>query len=293
MNKPIKYLALLLIFLMPIAACAEMWSPNRIRVNLRIGGSDAGGGIGDKTMKFKCPDPHPSGSGTGCNAYGLASGDVLASASLNDKETDRSMGGLAIHYIMDMGLIVGIYRHTSVFNSVVTQTSDWVASTESAAQTTVGSLYLSNLNSVAAGYGPSGTTLAARQTDGWVNFLDLGYFYDMADIVAGMSVSGGIGLPLLGAGGSTKVVFGSTGYNLNGNVLVEEITADEGSASCFFVDWGYAFGSHEALFGIRSIKSSATATVSTEKGLGKMLGEDKFTSDGSGTAYSIGYGYIF
>jgi len=293
MNKSIKYLAVLLIFLMPIAAYAEMWSPNRIRVNLRIGGSDASGGIGDKTMRSRCPDPHPSGSGTGCTAAGLSSGDELANANLNDKETERAMGGMAIHYIMDMGLIVGIYRHTSVFNSVVTQTSDWAASTESAAQTYVGSLYLSSLNSVAAGYGPSGTTLAARQTEGWVNFLDLGYFYDLEAFVGGMSVSGGIGLPLLGAGGSTTVVFGSTGYNLNGNVLVEKITADEGSASSLFVDFGYAFGSHEALFGIRSIKSSATATVSTEKGLGKMLGEDKFTSDGSGTAFSIGYGYIF
>jgi len=293
MSKSIKYLAVLLIILMPITAYAEMWSPNRIRVNFRIGGSDAGGGVGDKTMKFKCPDPHPSGSGAGCTAAGLSSGDLLASASLNDKETDRAMGGLAIHYIMDMGLIVGIYRHTSVFNTAVTQTSDWSASTESAMQTYVGGLYLSNLNSVAAGYGPSGTALAVRQTDGWVNFLDLGYFYDLEAFVGGMSVSGGIGLPLLGAGGSTKVIYGSTGYNLNGNVWAEEITADEGSASCFFVDFGYAFGSHEALFGIRSIKSSATATVSTDKGLGKMLGEDKFTSDGSSTAFSLGYGFIF
>ena len=294
MKKSVKFLSVLLILLIPLSAFAESWwSPDRIRVNLRIGGSDAGGGIGDKTMKFKCPDPHPSGSGAGCTAAGLSSGDVLAEAGLNDKETDRAMGGFAIHYIMDIGLIVGIYRHTSVFNTAVTQTSDWAASTASAGQTYVGGLYLSTLNSAAAGYGPSGTVLAARQTTGWVNFLDLGYFYDLEAFVGGMSVGGGIGLPLLGAGGSTKVIYGSTGYNLNGNVLVEEITADEGSASSFFVDFGYAFGVHEALFGIRSIKSSATATVSTDKGLGKMLGQDKFTSDGSGTAFSIGYGYIF
>tara|TARA_Y100001960_G_C14598275_1_gene789332 strand:- start:26 stop:910 length:885 start_codon:yes stop_codon:yes gene_type:complete len=294
MKKSLKYLAILLVILMPLSAFAESWwSPDRVRINLRIGGSDADGGIGEKTMKFKCPDPHPSGSGAGCTSAGLSSGDVLATAGANDKETERAMGGFAIHYIMDMGMIVGLYRHTSVFNSAVTQSSNWAASTESSAQTTVGSLYLSTLNSAAAGYGPSGTALAVRQTEGYVNFLDLGYFYDLEAFVGGMSVSGGIGLPLLGAGGKTTVVYGSTGYNLNGNVLIEEITADEGSASTFFVDLAYAFGTHEALFGIRSIKTSATATVSTTKGLGKILGEDKFTSDGNSTAFSLGYGYIF
>ena len=54
MNKSIKYIAVLLIFLMPIAAYAEMWSPNRVRVNLRVGGSNADGGIGGKTAKIKC-----------------------------------------------------------------------------------------------------------------------------------------------------------------------------------------------------------------------------------------------
>ena len=138
MKKSVRYLAVLLIILMPLSAFAESWwSPDRVRVNLRIGGSDAGGGVGDKTMKFKCPDPHPSGSGVGCAAYSLSDGDVLATANLNDKETDRAMGGMAIHYIMDMGLLVGIYRHTSIFNTAVTQSSNWAASTESSAQTTV------------------------------------------------------------------------------------------------------------------------------------------------------------
>ena len=142
---------------------------------------------------------------------------------------------------------------------------------------------------------PSGTKLGDRTADGFVNFLDLGYFYDLSDIVGGMSISGGIGLPLLGNGGSTKVAYTAAGYVLNGEVLNEEITADEGEGSAFtyFVDFGYTFGSYEALLGLRTISTESKATVDQTKGLGKILGESTFTSSGSSTSYSLGFGYVF
>jgi len=287
MNKSIKYLAILLIFLMPIAAYAEMWSPNRIRVNLRMAGSSAEGGLGDLTMKNKCPGP----AAAQCTAYGLADGTVLNTAAIQDKEADRVSTGLSIHYVMEMGLIVGIHRTTSEFTTLVTQTGDWVATDSGGYATALGTALLSTLNG--ASYGPAGTALAARKNSGYINFLDLGYFYDMTDIVAGMSISGGIGLPLLGSGGSVDLAYGQTGYNLNGNLWTESLTTEGKSATSFFVDFGYAFGIHEALFGIRNTKTESSATVSTEKGLGKMLGKDKFDSSGNSMNFSLGYGFIF
>ena len=102
-----------------------------------------------------------------------------------------------------------------------------------------------------------------------------------------------IGLPLLGAGGTTDLAYGATGYELNGNLLTESITSDGGSATSFFVDLGYAFGIHEVLFGLRNTKTESSATVDTTKGLGKILGESKFESSGSSMDFSLGYGYIF
>ena len=121
----------------------------------------------------------------------------------------------------------------------------------------------------------------------------MGYFYDMKDIVAGMSVSGGIGLPVLGSSASVDIAYGRTGHYLNGGLYTESVTDFEGSASSFFVDFGYAFGSHEGLFGLRNVSTSGSATVSEEKGIGKVLGKDKFESSGSSMSYFIGYGFIF
>ena len=115
----------------------------------------------------------------------------------------------------------------------------------------------------------------------------------MKDIVDGMSVSGGIGLPVLGSSGTTDIVYGTTGYVLNGGLWTESVTADDGSASSFFVDFGYAFGSHEGLFGLRNVTTSGSATVDENKGIGKVLGKDKFESSGSSMSYFIGYGFIF
>jgi hypothetical protein len=288
MKKSVKFLAVLfVVFLMPLAAYAEMWSPDRLRVNLRVGGSSAEGGLGDLTMKNKCPGP----AAVQCTAYGLADGTVLNTAAIHDKEADRVSTGLSIHYIMEMGMIVGIHRYTTEFTTTVTQTGDWTATTAGGYATALGTALESTLNS--ALYGPAGTVLAARKSTGYINFLDLGYFYDLKDIVDGMSISGGIGLPLLGNGGSTELAYGLTGYKLNGGLYTESLTSDGGSAMSYFVDYGYAIGIHEVLFGLRNVKTESSAKVSTTKGLGKILGKDKFESSGSSMSFSLGYGYIF
>jgi len=115
----------------------------------------------------------------------------------------------------------------------------------------------------------------------------------MKDIVGGMNISGGVGLPVLGSSGTIDIVYGSTGHALNGGLYTESLTADGGSAMSYFIDFGYAFGIHEALFGLRNVTTAGSATVSTTKGLGKILGKDKFESSGSSMNFSLGYGYIF
>jgi len=274
---------------MPLSAFAEMWSPNRVRVNLRVGGSNADGGIGGKTAKIKCTSTTTTVAS--CAAYSLADSVVLSTMSLEEKEASRTMGGLSVHYIMEMGMIVGVHRYTTEYVTAITQTSDWAGTTDGgAAATAVGAGVATGMNT---NYGGSGTSLGARKVDGFINFLDLGYFYDMADIVGGMSISGGIGLPLLGAGGSSTIYYGATGYALNGNLLTQDLSADSGSAMSYFVDFGYAFGIHEALFSLRNVKTESSATVSLTEGIGKVTGEDKFTSSGSSMNFSLGYGYIF
>jgi len=274
---------------MPIAAYAEMWSPDRVRVNLRVGGSNADGGIGGKSAKIKCSSTTTTQAG--CAVYSLEDSVVLATMGLVEKEVDRTMGGFSIHYIMEMGMIVGVHRYTTEYVTSITQTSDWAGTTDGGATATaVGALITAGLNTT---YGGAGTYLGARKVDGFINFLDLGYFYDMKDIVDGMSISGGIGLPLLGVGGSSTIYYGPTGYALNGNVSTEDLSADSGSAMSYFVDFGYAFGIHEALFGLRNVKTESSATVSTTKGIGKVTGESKFESSGSSMSYSLAYGYIF
>ena len=290
MKKSVKFLAVLLIFLMPLSAFAESWwSPDRIRVNLRVGGSNADGGIGGKSAKVKCSSTTTTVAS--CAAAGLADSVVLSTMNLVEKEVDRTMGGLSIHYIMEMGMIVGVHRFTTEYVTAITQTSDWAGTTDGgAAASAVGAGTATSLN---ANYGGTGTLLGARKVDGFINFLDLGYFYDMKDIMDGMSISGGIGLPLLGVGGSSTIYYGLTGYALNGNVMTEDLSADSGSAMSFFVDFGYAFGIHEALFSLRNVKTESSATVSSTKGIGKVTGEDKFSSSGSSMNFSLGYGYIF
>ena len=285
MKKPVKFLAVLLIFLMPLSAFAgSWWSPNRVRVNYRIGGSSAASEQGAITAKKKCPD------GAYCTPYGIEDDVLLASMEGEDKESERVDGGLSIHYIMGMNILVGIHLFSTENISLVTQTTDWAPNTATAATTTVGTIYATGYNT---NLGGAGTALGTIKRSTSINFLDVGYFYDMADIVGGMSVSGGLGLPLLGSSGSTDIVYGPTGYALNGGVLTESLTADDGSASSFFVDLGYAFGIHEVLFGLRNVKTESSATVSTTKGIGKVLGKSKFEGSSDSTSFFLGYGYIF
>ena len=285
MKKSVKSLAVLLIFLMPLSAFAESWwSPNRVRVNYRIGGSSAASEQGAITGKKKCPD------GAYCTAYSIEDDVVLASFEGEDKESERVDGGLSIHYIMDMNILVGIHIFSTENISLVTQTTDWAANTATAGTTIVGTIYAGAYNT---GLGGAGTALGIIKRSTSINFLDVGYFYDMADIVGGMSVSGGLGLPLLGSSGSTDIVYGSTGYALNGGLWTESITADEGSAMSFFVDYGYAFGIHEALFSLRKVTTEGSAKVDITKGIGKVLSKDKFTGSSDSTSFFLGYGYIF
>ena len=270
MKKSVKSLAVLLIFLMPLSAFAESWwSPDRVRVNLRVGGSTSDGSLAPGTMKVK------------------SSGVSIAEAGYSDKEIDRVNGGMSIQYIMEMGMIVGVHLYSTEMVTVVSQTSDWAGTT---AGGVVGAATAAGMN---AAYGGAGTPLGIRKGTTSINFLDLGYLYDMKDIVDGMSIGGGIGLPLLGSSGTTEVVYGTTGYVLNGGVWTEKIEADSGSATSFFVDLGYAFGSHEGLFGLRNVSTEGSATVSETKGIGKVLGKDKFESSGSSMSFFLGYGYIF
>ena len=107
MKKSVKFLTVLfVVFLMPLAAYSEMWSPDRIRVNLRVGGSVDDGALAPGTMPVK------------------SSGVTIAEAGYADKEIDRVNGGLSIHYIMEMGMIVGIHLYSTEMVSVVSQTSD-------------------------------------------------------------------------------------------------------------------------------------------------------------------------
>jgi len=268
MKKLVKYLAILLIFLMPFSAFAEMWSPDRFRLNLRVGGSTADGSLASGIMP------------------GKSGGVTIMEAGYSDKETARVNSGTTLQYIMEMGMIVGIHSYSTEATFLTSQSSDWAGTTAGGA---TGATAAAGYNAL---YGGAGTSLGVRKSSSKITFLDLGYLYDMKDIVDGMSVSGGLGLAV---GGSTSVdiVYGATGYALNGGLWTESLSDFEGSASSYFVDFGYAFGTHEALFGLRNVSTSGSATVDETKGIGKVLGESKFTSKGDYTSFFLGYGYIF
>ena len=285
MNKSIKYLAVLLIILMPLSVFAQSWwSPNRVRVNYRIGGSSAASEQGAVVANKSCPD------GAYCTALSIADDTVLASMNAEDRETERVEGGLSIHYIMAMNILVGIHMFSTENISKVKQTSDWAANTATAATTTAGTVYANSYN---VALGAAGTELGTLKRSTSINFLDLGYFYDLKDVVEGMNVSGGLGLPLLGSSGQTDIVYGKTGYALNGGLWTETVTADEGSAMSYFFDLGYAFGIHEALFSLRKVTTEGSASVDINKGIGKVLSKDKFSGGSDSTSFFLGYGYIF
>ena len=172
MKKSVKFLTVLfIVFLMPLAAYSEMWSPDRIRVNLRVGGSNADGGIGGKSAKVKCSSTTTTVAS--CAAAGLADSVVLSTMNLVEKEVDRTMGGLSIHYIMEMGMIVGIHRYTTEYITLVTQTGDWTATSAGGYATALGTSYATLLNTA---YGVARTPLAAIKHEGFIHFPDFSYF---------------------------------------------------------------------------------------------------------------------
>ena len=272
----------------PISILADSWyMPDRVRLNLKISGSSGDPALGTKTLKSKSY----AGTSIDGSQYGISDGTVIASASAKDEKDTQTVGGLTLHYVMKMGMVVGIHRHTNKFDTIATQKSDWSGTTISGDLS--GGLFGAGVaNTLNGGVSSNGTLLGNRSSSGYVNFLDLGYFHDFD----GISVSGGIGLPLLGAGSETKIAYTAAGQTLNGAVANENIEPDKGSigdALTFFVDGGYAFGSYEATFGFRKVTTKSVATVSKTKGLGKILDDTKFTSDGDHNIFSIGFGYIF
>ena len=153
MNKRVKYLVVLLIFLMPLSAFAQSWwSPKIVRVNFKIGGSSTPGEQGAVVANKSCPD------GAYCTALSIADDTVLASMNAEDKESERTTSGYSIHYIMDMNILVGIHLHSTKNISKVTQTSDWAANTATTATTTAGTVYANSYN---AALGGAGTALGA------------------------------------------------------------------------------------------------------------------------------------
>tara|TARA_Y100001960_G_C14512207_1_gene747056 strand:- start:302 stop:544 length:243 start_codon:yes stop_codon:yes gene_type:complete len=79
MNKPIKYLALLLIIIMPIAAYAD----GRVRFNYRVSGSDSNPELGAKTV----------------SNYKQADG---SDGSPQDKLDSQRFSSFSLHYISDL-----------------------------------------------------------------------------------------------------------------------------------------------------------------------------------------------
>ena len=113
MNKSIKYLALLLIIIMPIAAYAD----GRVRFNYRVSGSDSNPELGAKTVtSYKQVD--------GSDATGL------------DKLDSSSFSSFSLHYVSDYGLgffgggeiLLGLYQFDKSFKTKITRTSVWIAS---------------------------------------------------------------------------------------------------------------------------------------------------------------------
>ena len=87
---------------------------------------------------------------------------------------------------------MGIHFFSTEYITLVTQTTDWTANPTTSATTTVGTIYANGYN---ASLGGAGTALGVKKSTASISFLDVGFFYDLADIVGGMSVSGGLGLP--------------------------------------------------------------------------------------------------
>ena len=259
MNKSIKYLALLLIIIMPIAAYAD----GRVRFNYRVSGSDSNPELGAKTV----------------SSYKQVDG---SDATGQDKLDSQSFSSFSIHYVSDYGLdflgggeiLLGMYQFDKSYKTNITCTSVWI---------TGGTAVCAD-----------GIALATRTASGTSRSLDLGYVYPIGE----MSVGGGIALPVLGSSGDLAVEWNALGNSLSLRTAASEGTTEtlspEGkSFSSFFLNFGYSIDAYEVLLNYRSVSSTVAAPLDKTKGVGAMLGSDELSSSSTTSSISIGVGYRF
>ena len=237
MNKSIKYLALLLIIIMPIAAYAD----GRVRFNYRVSGSDSNPELGAKDV----------------SSYKQVDG---SDATGQDKLDSQSFSSFSIHYVSDYGLdflgggeiLLGLYQYDKSYKTNVTCTSVWITS--------------------GAPVCASGTALATRTVSGTSRSLDLGYVYPIGD----MSVGGGIALPVLGSSGEVKFEWTPLGSMLSARTTAAQYAAGTGSTeklspegkafSSYFLNFGYSIDAYEVLLNYRTVSSTVDAPLDKTQG---------------------------
>ena len=261
MNKSIKYLALLLIIIMPIAAYAD----GRVRFNYRVSGSDSNPELGQKDV----------------SSYTQVDGSTSTGA---DKLDSQSFSSFSIHYVSDYGLdflgggeiLLGLYQFDKSYKTNITCTSVWLHPVS-------GSAVCAN-----------GTALASRSASGTSRSLDLGYVYPIGE----MSVGGGIALPVLGSSGDLAVEWTTLGNSLSlrtaaGLGTTESLSPEGKSFSSFFLNFGYSIDTYEVLLNYRSVSSTVAAPLNKTSGVGAMLNSDELSSSSTTSSISIGVGYRF
>jgi hypothetical protein len=262
MNKSIKYLALLLIFIMPIEAYAD----GRVRFNYRISGSDSNPELGAKTV----------------SSYKQADG---SDGSAQDKLDSQSFSSFSIHYVSDYGLdflgggeiLLGLYQFNKSYKTNINCTSVWI-------HPLLGTAVCAD-----------GVALASRTASGTSRSLDLGYVYPIGE----MSVGGGIALPVLGSSGDLAVEWTTLGNSLSlrtaaGLGTTESLSPEGKSFSSFFLNFGYSIEAYEVLLNYRSVSSTVDAPLDKTKGVGALLGgKDVLSSSSTTTSISLGVGYRF
>ena len=266
MKRSIKYLALLLIIIMPIAAYAD----GRVRFNYRVSGSDSNPELGTKDV----------------SSYTQLDGTTKATGA--DTLDSQSFSSFSIHYVSDYGLdflgggeiLLGLYQFDKSYKTNIATSSGWV-------------------HPVAGAVAASGTPLATRTASGTSRSLDLGYVYPIGE----MSVGGGIALPVLGSSGDLVVEWTPLGSMLSARTTAAQYAAGTGSTetlspegksfSSFFLNFGYSIDAYEVLLNYRSVSSTVVATLDKTKGVGAMLGEDELSSSSTTSSISLGVGYRF
>ena len=266
MNKSIKYLAVLLIIIMPIAAYAD----GRVRFNYGFSNSNNNPELGSKTV----------------SSYHQGDGTTKSTGA--DLLDSQSFSSFSIHYVSDYGLdflgggeiLLGMYQFDKSYKTIISTTSAWVVGAQPMAA--------------------SGEKLATRTASGTSRSLDVGYVYPIGD----MSVGGGIALPILGSSGESEVAWTAKGSMISGHItaaqyaggasgVTEKLSPEGKSFTCFFLNFGYSIDAYEVLAEYRSVSSTTTAPLNTSKGVGALLGEDELSSDGNTTTISLGVGYRF